>query len=640
VASQHKAVFGSACCVCLLLAAAAAVPAQTPATPPPAVPAPVATPAPAPTFASEEAKKEALAQVRLLADQVFELRDAAARVRGLATIGRAACRYDKDFALETFLRAYPIVQRAAEREQFVLRRALIPQIARCDSALAYRLNAPKPEGGSADQPATTSDVNSDLDAARVTLDEDPAQAAQFARRVADYALTDQQLQSFIMALMALRQKNAEAADSIFLALLAKVRGELRPEANRVLLLANYLFSGPRFPGTRIEAASVGVMFVSVGGLMTYHVGEAREGMNPQLVRPFLEAALDIFSRPVSDPRLQQFDYLALHQLLPHAQRYAPELAPLFTLRQQALNASVPDRFRDPATYRLLSPGGPTNSLSLEQRIAAEATPAGRDRWRVQPLQAAWTRDDIAEARKFIAEIEDVDLRDRLNALIAFFDTRKAIEAGRTEEAAEMIRKMPPGPKRALLALGLSSATRLSSADEALSWWKMAAKDAEAADPRARASLLLAVTHRGFTLERATAMALLERAVREFNAAYKPADAPAQPRPEQSPWALTGPRTDPAADRSVVYAYPGGWYEEIQAGDFPSQFFLRVKDVTVWDFTPALLGGVGADAPQAQAIVANLDEETRRSAALASLATAYLENAAAKAAPSPTKVQQP
>lgn len=578
-------------------------------------------------FTSEEAKAEAIGKVRLLADQIHALRSDAARVRGLGAVARTACTLDKDLARETFHRAHQIVQRASAGDVATLRRLLVPEVARCDGDLAYRFNSEAREDAS--DLSATGDALADLGASRATMDENPLLAGQFLSRAMQSQLSDEQLQHAMLVMMALRAKGGAAADAIFLAVLARLRAELRPEANRLLLIGNYLFSSPPLPGVPEERMANGITLTSVGvgrrgAVGTWNLMADRRGMNPAMVRPYLEAALDILSRPIQDARQQAADFVALHQLLDKVPRFAPELGAQFALLRERLAPNVSVLLRDPGSYKVLS--GERSGPSTEDLIRAESDPVKRDARRLRVLAGAATRNSTGEARKHVQEIEDKELREQALLLLQFYDAGKAVAEGRLQAAEEAARLMPPGVKRALLALSLAVALLgKGEREQAESWWKTAVADAQTSDYSARANLWLAVTAVGMRFDREGALVSLAAAVTAFNRSEEPERATNEPSPRNR-MAAKASASNLAV---VVIAYPFGFQQEMYHGDYASQFRLTAPGVDTWEFTPTLMSGVGREVERAHAIIMQLEDESLRANALASLARAYFENATKK-----------
>jgi len=580
-----------------------------------------------PVFASEKAKAEALGKVRLLADLIRAMKDDAARVQGLAMVGRAACNFDPDLARETFGRALEIMRAAEPRASASLRWTLLPQIARCDPGMAYSLNAAKLEDEN--DLSQTADAAADISAASMLREEDPAHAGLFLRRAVRAGLSDGQMQSAMLTLMKLRTQNMAAADATFLFLLARLRAELRPEADRVLLVGNYLFMSPPIPGMPEQARADGIMLTSVGSgrqgrVGTWNLTEDRPGMNPAMVRPYLEAALDIFSRPVQEPSKQASDFVALQQLAGKVPRFAPDLAPQFALLRDRLAPHVAETLRQPASYRSLS--DPNSGPSIEDRIAAEPNPIKRDEWRLRRLSSAASRDDMTTTRKHVAEIEDKELREAAIRLLQFFDAAKAISDGKLQDAEGMIRSMLPGAKRALLALDLASAYLEKGEREAAeSWWTRAI----AGDTRIRAGhgagLLLAVAGTAMRFDHEAGLAALDSAVQAFNSESR--SSATSPRQDEGyPWNPLAPKAEKQMDRALIRFTGSGFWEEVYHGNYATQFRLVVKAIGTVDFSAELMIRTGKDAERTQAIVVKLEDESRRATALASLARAYLETA--------------
>ena len=582
-------------------------------------------------FTSEEAKADAIGKVRLLADQIDALRSDTARVRGLGALARASCNFDKDFALQTFHRAHQVVQRASASDAAALRRTLVPDVARCDGDLAYKLNSEARED--AGDTSANSGALADLQASRAMLNENPALAGRFLKRAMQSQMSEPEAQHAVQAMMELRAKDGAAADGIFLAVLARLRAELRPEAKRLLLIGHYLFTSPPFPGVPEELMANAVVRTSVGAgrrgaVATYNLVADRPGMNPALVRPYLETAFDILSRPIQDPSQQAADFVALYQLMEKVPRFAPDLATQFALLRERLSPNVTGLLRDPASYKVLNDmnSGP----SIDDRIRAERDPVKRDAMRLRSLEGGATRNSTNETRKRVSEIEDKDLREQALLLLQFFDAAKAVAEGRLPAAEEAARAMPPGVKRALLALSLAAALHgKGERDRAESWWKIAFADAQTSDYAARANLLLAVTAIGMPFDREAALVALDAAVTSFNRSEESEMAHHRTTDDALPRNGVAAKSATSRVPTVVRAFPFGFLQEIYFGENASQFRLRAPGVDTSDFTPALMNGIGREVERAHAIVTQLADESLRASALASLARPYFENATKK-----------
>lgn len=132
----------------------------------------------------------------------------------------------------------------------------------------------------------------------------------------------------------------KAGDQLFLTALARLAAQRNVEANSVLILGNYLFSGNPLPSNE-PPSRIMVSPVQVGPVpLAADVLVNRESFTPRLVSPFLTTAAEILSRPVEAADEQRRYSAAAFLLIPKAKEFAPDTLATFAAVAQRSDAGL------------------------------------------------------------------------------------------------------------------------------------------------------------------------------------------------------------------------------------------------------------------------------------------------------------
>lgn len=172
----------------------------------------------------------------------------------------------------------------------LLRRRLITNLAKFDLPLANRLA--KEQDGYFDTPLDADEFKEQTREQVARQDFDKFSNAKHVGR--------NEAMILLSLLDEFRKKDVKAGDELFLAALTSLRTHQNVEANTLLILGNYLFSGHPLPSNetinRIMVSPVQVGGVPLGADVVLN----RDNFSPALALPYLTTAAEILSRPVED----------------------------------------------------------------------------------------------------------------------------------------------------------------------------------------------------------------------------------------------------------------------------------------------------------------------------------------------------
>ncbi|HKP37494.1 MAG TPA: hypothetical protein VJT71_11615 [Pyrinomonadaceae bacterium] len=275
-----------------------------------------------------------------------------------------------------------------------------------------------------------------LNLARQLLGTDVERAIQFA----DPALTTL-TQDSIDFLSYLRDKDANAADQRYAALLGRTAGNMQSDANSVSLLSSYLFT-----------PHIYVAFTTDGGANTSSTGRPSPAPDvaPELRAAFFRAATDILLRPLAAPGQDQTStgvvgkYLMLKRLLPLFELYAPrEMTESVRAHMDALANAVADDVRQKDDYALregIRPREKTEDQekSLLDRIERAKTAEERDQLYGELARILSEAGDV-RARDFADKISDSEVRKMTRAFIDATLLLNAVDKKDADRAIELLR---------------------------------------------------------------------------------------------------------------------------------------------------------------------------------------------------------
>lgn len=326
----------------------------------------------------------------------------------------------------------------------------------------------------------------------------------------------------IFFLSALREKNAQLADSAFTSLLARVATDPTSDANTVSGLSSYLFTPFLY-----------VTFERQGGANR----SQQRGPTPApdvdaaLRNNFLKVGYQILMQPLPAPDQdrttsgQTGKYLIIKRLLPLFEQHAPDLAPGLRTQMTALASYVPPDMQQGENRSVSigiqpdeSEGDPLQRL--EERLKRATKSADRDAIYADYAVALIAGGD-QRGRDLIDKIENTELRKSVKAYTDFELADSAVQNKDVNEIARLVKngdltsvqKVWALTKAAKLVVAAERTRATDMLDEALA----EARRISGSDPdRARALTAVAV---GLSeIDRVRAWEVLSEVVKAANGA--------------------------------------------------------------------------------------------------------------------------
>jgi len=473
---------------------------------------------------STEQRERMVARVRSFADRILDFQDDRTKIIALADLANLLWRDDEPFARQLFQKALDLCipktegalpeSKQTARLLTSLRHQVIARIAKCDAGWAQRLietNASS-NGKDTDIAART---QSYLTAALSIFNDKPSKAAEFAERSLDHGIVKSMLYALNYFLGDLHSKDETLANALFIEILDRLVAEPAVDANDLLLLGTYVFTSPTFDN---PAKHGSIQWVLVDQLPVINISADRPGVKPAIVRAYLDSAIKILTRPVSDLKQRQLYYVAAYQLLPKAQQFAPDRVPELAEAMRALTPDIPQSLTQESTYTILRRTGP---LALDEEMRDINNISDEQRSQVRYLALAhslWQRGEFYDARAIAAKIKYPSTRTQLMTLIDFGEAAKLIERGETTLAEEKAAKLSAGVERAVLWLGIARARAeegdIQRASEAINF---ALSTARQVDDARRPFLILSASAQLAHFDPVITGPTLTEAIREFNA---------------------------------------------------------------------------------------------------------------------------
>jgi hypothetical protein len=402
-------------------------------------------------------------------------------------------------------------------------------------------------------------------------------------------------------LVNLREKNAETADRLYLALLGVAANDPATNPNAVLILSSYVLTPHMYMTIGARGPSVSMRRRDI---------TPPEGMTPALRSAFAQFASSALLRPLPPPDQDPGGYNRLStyfvagRLMPFFEQTLADRGARIRALLAAISADVPAEARaemDDDMKEGLIPSTQRDDEQLQNALDAASranNPAERDSAYVRAaLTAARTGD--SRARDYAAKIEDPALRQQVRSYVDFTAVNSAV---RRNDGLEVLRLTQSGDiTQSQRVWGYSEAARLLAKDdrpralEALEAAFDAAKKIDAEDPD-RPRALVAVATQYAALDRNRAWEVMAEVVKAANAA-----------PE-----FTG------ADAAVS--------AQVQAGNSISRFNSPAPS---FDLSGIFRELARDDMNRAVALAQNFTQEGPRAAATLAAARAALEDAPAR-----------
>ena len=266
--------------------------------------------------------------------------------------------------------------------------------------------------------------------------------AERALEFAEPALAQATMQTMNF-LSDVREKNADAADKRYAALLASAANNPQADANTVSLLASYIFT----PHLHVTFSGSGSSSSQSAETIT------PAAVSPELRNAFYQVGGSILLRPVPGPGQPDQTsagvdgkYLVIRRLLPFFEQGAPpETVEALRTHMNALNTVVSDETRrrdDDWINRGLKsdkPAANNREQLLLERIDRAKTSAERDVLYIELANITSSRGEL-RAREFVSKIEDSETRKQLQAYIDSSLALHYVKKKDTEQALDLARK--------------------------------------------------------------------------------------------------------------------------------------------------------------------------------------------------------
>lgn len=377
-------------------------------------------------------------------------RDQTLRARSLARIADAVWGVAAEQGRALFREAWDAAEKAdrEEQERLKLRREVLALAAKHDDQLAEEfLRKMKVEQDSKTETATNNALPGDdlwelPDAAEKRLGlashllsaGDVKSALQYADPVLGPITI-----STVEFLTQLRERDPAAADRRYAATLANAGANPSADANKVSILASYLFTPHNYVIFNEEGEASSSMT---------RTPYPQPDVSPQLRLAFFQAAGGVLLRPLSPPELDRSStgvagkYMALKRLLPLFERYAPPELTLAVRGQfESLNSLVSDSVRQADSVWVkkgIEPDRPASDQerSLLGEIEHADTSAERDQLYFRLATLALGSDDM-KAREYVGKIDDSSFRKLAQAWVDWSLAVAAVKKKKVEAALEL-----------------------------------------------------------------------------------------------------------------------------------------------------------------------------------------------------------
>ncbi|HUE83366.1 MAG TPA: hypothetical protein VMM84_14725 [Pyrinomonadaceae bacterium] len=272
-------------------------------------------------------------------------------------------------------------------------------------------------------------------ARRLLEDGDIARAMEFAGPALHQVNRDS-----INFLSALREKNPQAADQAFVALLAQATRDPSSDANTVSGLSSYALTPFLY-----------VTYSRDGGASSSRErpSTAAPDLSSAVLTTFFRVAAEILLRSLLPPDQDQTSsgragkYLVIQRLLPFFEQFAPERTPELRTHMTALSGDIPERLRGaedrtmPRAY--LDQESTTDPIERMQERLDRASSSQEKDGIYADVAVALARKGDSRTKDIVDKIEDSELRKQVRAYTDFQLARIAIRDRNADEATRIAR---------------------------------------------------------------------------------------------------------------------------------------------------------------------------------------------------------
>ena len=297
-------------------------------------------------------------------------------------------------------------------------------------------------------------------ARRLVEDGEIQRALEFAGPALDSVNVD-----VIFFLSALREKNAQLADSAYTTLLARVVSDPNSDANTISGLSSYLFT----PFLYVTFERDGGSNQNRGRGPTPPPAD----IDPNLRTSFFKVAYQILMQPLPAPDQdhtssgQSGKYLIIKRLLPLFEQYAADLAPGLRTQMTALASYVPPGLQQGENRAVNTGILPESSEGdpyqrMQERLDHATRSEDRDAIYAD-YAVSLTEDGDPRAKDLVDKIENTEMRKSVKAYTNFEATQLAV---RNKDVTEIMRLVKTGDLTSIQKVwALTTAAKLVVASE-------------------------------------------------------------------------------------------------------------------------------------------------------------------------------
>ena len=238
----------------------------------------------------------------------------------------------------------------------------------------------------------------------------------------------------------LRDKDANAADQRYAAMLANAAANPQSDANTVSMLSSYVFTPHLY-----------ITFSGPGGTGTSQTNERTPALDvPALREAFLHAAAGVLLRPLAPPGQDTStsgpdgQYLVIKRLMPLFEQFGtPEIVAALREQLEVLSSMVREGTRqrdDDPVRKGIRPDQPTadREQAVLDQIDHARTSAEQDRLYVQLAFYLAGKGDL-RARDYVSKVENSEMRNTARAFVDGSLATHAVDKKDTARALEMVR---------------------------------------------------------------------------------------------------------------------------------------------------------------------------------------------------------
>ena len=455
-------------------------------------------------------------RVRKFAERAFDFKDLSTKAITVSGLADLLWEDDEPHARQLFSRALdacsiektakPSDGKLTARGAASIRRRVIGFISRRDAKWAKKLIDSDLFAEAHTYSGSQANIETAYDLA---LNKNASGAIDFAERSLKGGVSPW----IVGLLVELRRTDELRSDSLFLRVLTPLESGPAADLKTFLYLGTYLFTSPRVSADDPAAGNIQVI---VGGSLVYDITLDRPNVRPALVRAYIQTAIALIARPNSEPQ-SSLAYVTGYLLLPKAQRFAPELAPILSSTMQAIASKVPRDLLESAAYKNLEPAP---SQTLEEQLAEieklSSEPLRNEKY-FSLVATLWQKKQYGSARSVTTKLSDSNVREQLDLLIDFGEAAESLSKSDMLRACQIAEKMPRSIERAVTWLAIAN-LRLAAKEpsEAAAATSSAVDAVTSLVDARRGSVLLESAGLMAKLNAGNASMLLKEAIKEFN----------------------------------------------------------------------------------------------------------------------------